>query len=144
MELGHRWPGLGARFPPRINVYDTDYLRSFEPASPKRRDCQRAISAIVRRSAQRRLETILAILPDFVEAFGAAYPYRSIHETVGAWGQELGVETVDLLPVFAQSDSSELSVSGDGHPNAIAHQGIALALAPRIAARIDLAGRSDN
>jgi hypothetical protein len=77
---------------------------------------------------------LVMILPDLTQRLDAHYPYDVIHRAVTAWGAELGVETVDLMPLFGGRDHRQLILVNDGHPNAAAHEIFAACLRDRLVA----------
>ena len=66
-----------------------------------------------------------------------SYRYEGIHRVVQGWGEELGLATVDLLPLFVNDerrlDRESLLVPGDGHPSELALGIFAEAMAPSVA-----------
>ena len=63
----------------------------------------------------------LVILPELYQLDGN-YPFKAVHRLVATTGQELGIPTLDLLPVFENRDPSKLWVHPtDHHPNRDAH-----------------------
>ena len=81
--------------------------------------------------ADRDIPFVVAILPSFVRLFDDTYPYGVIHHLVTEAGEELGFETIDLLPLFRGRNARLLFVPGDGHPNGEAHRLIAEYLVER-------------
>ena len=63
----------------------------------------------------------LVILPELYQLDGN-YPFEAVHRLVANTGKELGIPTLDLLPVFKGLDPSTLWVHPtDHHPNRDAH-----------------------
>lgn len=61
------------------------------------------------------------------------YPFEKINRTVELFCRDRGIDYIDLLPYFRNSDPSELAVSMiDAHPNALAHEIMAKAILERI------------
>lgn len=115
-----------------------DYARGFEERSRKWRESKAALARIALGCRHAGIPLLVMVLPDFTQQFDAGYPDTIIHRAVTAWGEELGIETADLMPVFRGQDHQLFSLQGDGHPNARAHEVLAGVLRDRIVARLRL------
>jgi len=135
-QIRQRWPASAGWLPSRLNNYDTAYLHSFDPASPKRVVCRAALAKIVERLRRDRIPALIVIFPDFTMGFGPGYPFVSIHQAVAGWCEELGVDHVDLLDSFRGMNSGRLKVAGDGHPGPEAYARVATVLRPWIEAHL--------
>ncbi len=80
----------------------------------------------------------LAVLfPAFVQF--EDYPFQKVHESVGAWLQQQGAVTLDLLPYYKKYDPKDLIASFmDGHPNKLGHKIAADAIYETIRTHPDL------
>jgi lysophospholipase L1-like esterase len=117
---------------PNKLVTSVRYLDGFQPASPKWRESKAALGRIAHTCRAAGAQLLVMMLPDTTEPFDTSYPYRIIHREVMAWSRELGVPAVDLLETFGGRNHVEYMVPDDGHPNARAHDSIAVELANRI------------
>jgi len=135
-QIRRRWPASASWLPSRLHTYDTAYLRSFDPASPKRAVCRAALAKIVERLRREHVPALIVIFPDFTMGFGPGYPFASIHQAVAGWCEELGVDHIDLLDGFRGMDSGRLKVAGDGHPGPEAYARIATVLRPWLEAHL--------
>ncbi|HTL47921.1 MAG TPA: SGNH/GDSL hydrolase family protein [Verrucomicrobiae bacterium] len=115
--------------PPEARV---DYNEGFKPGSWKGKASKKALEQINRYAKQHAAVLVVFILPDFTQPFDASYPYRGIHRAVAEWGKELGIPVFDLLPYFEGKVHTHFAVSGDGHPNPLAHRAIAGAMVKRL------------
>jgi hypothetical protein len=115
-----------------------DYARGFEQHSRKWRESKAALARIALRCRRIGISLLVMILPDFTQQFGAGYPNTIIHRAVTTWGEELGIETTDLMPVFQGQDHGLSWLLTDGHPNARAHEVVAGVLRDRIVRRLRL------
>jgi lysophospholipase L1-like esterase len=104
-----------------LNVHDTDYARSFRAGSKKAQRCRAALADILGRAAREDIPILVVMWPDVSVPLDDAYPYRVIHDTLARWTEELNAPFLDLLPTLA-GQQAPISVPGDGHPNAQAHQ----------------------
>ena len=118
--------------PDRRNIPRLTYTEGFEAESPKWRESKAALARMAAFCRRRGVALGVMILPDFTQPLDGAYPDASIHAAVSAWGRELGIETVDLLPLFRNRDHRDYMVAGDGHPNARAHDELARVLRDEI------------
>ncbi|MBX9767124.1 MAG: SGNH/GDSL hydrolase family protein, partial [Bdellovibrionales bacterium] len=100
--------------------YNIDFRRE-----PNFRSVKDSLKEIRDLCEQRKIPLLVTILPDFTNNFNSTYAYRGIHEKVMSMATELGIEAIDMLPLFEGKNSASLRVPGDGHPNAEAHRLIA-------------------
>jgi hypothetical protein len=124
---------------PNKQAMDFDYVKGFAPDSPKWRASRAALGRIAAACRAAGVPLAVLILPDFTQPFDASYPDGLIHRSVAGWSRELGVECVDLMPLFAERDHRNFMILTDGHPNARAHDVIASVLRDRIVADLRLA-----
>ncbi len=90
--------------------------------------CRAALARMVELARQRHIRIALVIFPEFYQLDGD-YPFERIHALVAATGRELGLPTLDLLPVFRGRRAQDLWVHvTDHHPNQVAHQQAAEAI----------------
>ncbi len=66
----------------------------------------------------------MAVLPAFDSPFDDSYPYRAQHEQILAKLAELGIEAIDLWPLYEGVETRRLAVTPftDAHPNELAHR----------------------
>ncbi|MFH2005408.1 MAG: SGNH/GDSL hydrolase family protein [bacterium] len=89
------------------------------------------LAAMKRRVEASGAKFLVAILP--VLARLDSYPFTHVHRELASACRKLGIEHVDLLPVFRGRDARTLWVHRvDMHPNGTAHRIIARALAPAV------------
>ena len=115
------------------------YLLQFQPDTPESTVCRRSLEAIAARCAENSVPLLLFIMPDMTvlpKNPGDEYRFEEIHRVALAWGEELGLPTVDLLPLFEGADRAAMQVPGDGHPSAIALGMRAEAIAGPVAAAL--------
>jgi lysophospholipase L1-like esterase len=108
------------------------YLDGFEDGSLKWRDSREAIRQMRDLAAGAAIPFTVLILPDVTQNLDDRYLWRPIHDAVARWGRELHIPTFDLLNEFRGKDHQALLVPWDGHPNAEAHEYIAIFLVARI------------
>lgn len=112
------------------------YPLQFEEGAPERALCHRSLMKIAEQCASHSVPLLLFIMPDTTalpKTADGRYPYGEIHALVKGWGSELGVVTVDLLPLFGGANTPEMQVPGDGHPSAQALGIFAEAMAGEVA-----------
>ncbi len=115
------------------------YPLQFEPGAPEGTVCRRSLGEIAARCEEHSVPLLLFILPDMTvlpKTPGATYRFEGVHTVVRGWGEELGLPTVDLLPLFAAVDPVAMQVPGDGHPSALALEIFAEAMAGPVAAAL--------
>ena len=78
-------------------VHDFDYRNGFKPGSPKWKEARSALEDIAERCRADGRALLVAVLPDFSMEFDENYPYAAIHETVGHWCEEFGIQAIDLM-----------------------------------------------
>lgn len=93
-------------------------LEQFAEGAPERTQCRQGLEALARLCADRSVPLVMFVFPGVPKLRKSGYPYRSVHELVVQWGEELGVPTFDLLPLVEDQTNGDLIVPGDGHPNA--------------------------
>lgn len=123
---------------PNKSLPSFNYARGFEERSRKWREPRAALARIALGCRRAGIPLLVMILPDFTQQFDAGYPDTIIHRAVTAWGEELGMETADLMPLFQGQDHRLFSLPTDGHPNARAHEVVARVLRDRIVGRLRL------
>ena len=116
------------------------YPLQFAPGAPERALCRRSLGEIAERCAEHAVPLLLFITPAtnaLPRTPADSYRYEGIHRVVQGWGEELGLATVDLLPLFVNDerrlDRESLLVPGDGHPSELALGIFAEAMAPSVA-----------
>jgi len=124
---------------PNKDVPTFDYVKGFARESRKWCTSKAALGRMAAACRESGVPLVVLILPDFTQWFDASYPDGVIHRAVAAWSRELGVEAVDLMPLFQGRDHREFMILTDGHPNAPAHDMIASVLRERVVADLRLA-----
>ena len=116
-------------FPPTKRRDDqVDPNATFAYGHPGSASSRAALAGMARLCRSRNVRFLVAVLPSTARRLDVTYDHWLIHEHVMAWSRADGYEAIDLFPRFAGRDVLELSVPGDGHPNAAGHTIIAEAL----------------
>lgn len=101
----------------------------FTDANPGWRESQRGLAEIVSFAESADAEVIVAIYPLFANLRN--YQGRVAHAAVRDYCLTLGVEVVDLLPLFEGTPTQSHWINFlDSHPNAAAHRKVAESLVP--------------
>ena len=92
---------------------------------------------IKHRTTMAKVPLVAMLFPLFSHRLDDEYPFRKLHEKVGALFASLDIPLLDLYPFFRGIPTERLQVipGTDGHPNEIAHRIAADAL------YLDLAGK---
>lgn len=83
-----------------------------------------ALKRIARWGRERSMPVELIVFPIFEPGMNGRYAYAPIHREVARRAGEIGLPTVDLLPVYLGVDPARLAVEPfrDPHPSEIAHR----------------------
>ncbi len=104
-----------------IVVGGGDYFRYLHANQQTWKQVVAGFEAIREITASADARVIVLIFP-IIGSDWSNYPYRDIHQKVGALAIENGFQVVDLLDYYGTYSPEELKVSADdGHPNALAH-----------------------
>ncbi|MBI3282614.1 SGNH/GDSL hydrolase family protein [Candidatus Curtissbacteria bacterium] len=95
-------------------------------------DHKRIIDDFAKDLEKENVKTFVIIFPSTF-LLGPNYPANDIHKMMGEYFQELGLQTLDLLPDLIELDRNKLMASKfDPHPNEIVHNLAAQKLFERI------------
>ena len=77
------------------------------------------------------------VFPIFDSQLDHRYHYHALHETMARTANELGIDSVDLLPRYAGIDARRLALDPflDAHPSELAHRIAATAILEELDAR---------
>jgi lysophospholipase L1-like esterase len=115
-------------------------LQLYQDTSPGWRAAQAAFEEIADSARERGVPVIVMLFPELEPGSWNAdnYPLGGIYERVGRFARELGLEVVDLVPVFAAEGGNWQRwwvAPFDAHPSAAAQALAAEVLADHIMAR---------
>lgn len=98
------------------------YHEAFADRAPGWIVARRRIRQAKRLTAEHGISLVMVVFPVLWQ-LGDSYPFADIHAEVVAFGERLGIPTLDLQPAFAGHDGPELWVHpSNQHPNAEAHR----------------------
>ena len=113
-------------------LYNDRFFAEAEAALPSSgydwRKSRAALEYAAGLARKHNFKLALVILPELYQLDGS-YPFEAVHRLVANTGKELGIPTLDMLPVFKGLDPSALWVHPtDHHPNRDAHALVAKAV----------------
>jgi lysophospholipase L1-like esterase len=86
-------------------------------------ETQRSRLSILQRVIESNGGRLLVVTFPFLHSLGSDYPFRGVHERLGALWQDLGIPHLDLLTTFESSDPNDVVLNEyDAHPNHAAHR----------------------
>ncbi|MCA9270153.1 MAG: SGNH/GDSL hydrolase family protein, partial [Planctomycetales bacterium] len=106
----------------RLTKQTLDYYTSlYAPSSAGRVESERALGEIIAACSQRETVCIVVMFPVLYN-LSRDYPFKSIHEEIGAVVRKAGGRYIDLLPALMNQDARTLIVHPtDQHPNEKVH-----------------------
>jgi len=110
-------------------------FQGFTDANPGWLESKRALSEMAEMCRIEQCELLVAIFPLFVEL--EDYKGKTVHKTILDFCDSVGVEAIDLLPLFENTKASSHWVNFmDGHPNAYVHKKVAEYILPLISKKL--------
>jgi lysophospholipase L1-like esterase len=100
------------------------YHRLYEADQPSWIATQRALREMKALADERGIPLLLVVFPIFDSQLDSRYHYHALHKTMAKTADELGIDTVDLLPRFVGIDARRLALDPflDAHPSELAHR----------------------
>ena len=119
-------------------LYLRQCLQSFHEDDGKWEQCRQALSEMQKLCDDRNVPLLVVIFPFFHNLDGD-YPFQPIHDVVSAFCQTRNIHVLDLRDYYGAYRGEELWVHPtDQHPNEIAHEIAARAVAKYLAAHPQL------
>jgi len=114
----------------RAHRYIRDCVARFDERSPGWISCRTALLDIKLLCDRNNASLLVVIFPFYVDLNKDDYPFQKIHDTVYEFCRANGIHVLDLRDSYRQFRGPELWVHpSDQHPNEIAHQIAAIAIA---------------
>jgi hypothetical protein len=138
-EHSHIWGWARQRYLRSVQaeLYLQDCVQSFQADSQKWRRCRRSLDTMADLCRQQKIGFLVVIFPFFHNLDGD-YPFQAIHDTMRRHCQEQMIPVLDLLDHYRDFHGPELWVHPtDQHPNEIAHEIAAGAIAKFIIDHLD-------
>ena len=121
----------------RKDDYTNYLLKLYREGERGWEQCKADHREMLRIAKEHNIRFLAVLFPAFVQF--EDYPFQKVHESVGAWLQQQGAVTLDLLPYYKKYDPKDLIASFmDGHPNKLGHKIAADAIYETIRTHPDL------
>ena len=122
----------------RMRRATTDYYhRLYAESQPSWVATRGALGELRELAASRGIPLLMVVFPIFDSQLDHRYHYHALHETVARTANELGIDSVDLLPRYAGIDARRLALDPflDAHPSELAHRIAATAIVEELESR---------